>query len=433
MIRRRSIVTMLSAALTLAGCNRVDEGEPGANESGLGGRPSESAAAKSGDQHVEGEAEHADEVVLSADAIARYGVTVESAQTSRLQPTFVVPARIGFNAEAMAHVGSPLSGRIVDLKARLGEKVSAGDPLLIVESPALGAAQSDYLVKRTSAETAAPAVDLAKASWDRARSLFDTTQGVTLTDVQQREAEYKAATAALKAAQAEALAAENQLHLLGMPQEQVVALAASGEVNPRLTLVAPIAGEVVQREVTLGELVHPEREALLVLADMRTLWVLAEVPEARMSQVARGATAWINAGTLDTHHHDGVVSYVAPAVDPKTRTVTVRIVVECEDRSLKPGSFVQVEIVGTSAGGAEPPPVVAVPEQAIQTVEGRPAVFVPVAGEENTFATRAVVVGRKVGRMVPIVSGLKEGEAFVATGSFILKAELGKGSAEHSH
>src|SRR4029453_7633884 len=137
---------------------------------------------------------------------------------------------------------------------RLGSDVKPGDPLVVVESPELGVAQSDYLIKRTAAETKASPVDLAKAALDRAQNLYQSSQGITLTEVQRREAEHKAAIAALKSAQAEAIAAENHLHLLGMTQEQVEALAASGEVHPRFTIVAPIAGQVVQREVTLGEL-----------------------------------------------------------------------------------------------------------------------------------------------------------------------------------
>jgi len=95
--------------------------------------------------------------------------------------------------------------------------------------------------------------------------------------------------------------------------------------------------------------------------------------------------------------------------------------------------FAQVEIVATDPSGVEPTPVIAVPEEAVQTVEGGPAVFIPVLGEENTFAKRSVTVGRPVGGLVPIYSGLVEGEQFVAAGSFILKAELGKAGAEHDH
>jgi cobalt-zinc-cadmium efflux system membrane fusion protein len=76
---------------------------------------------------------------------------------------------------------------------------------------------------------------------------------------------------------------------------------------------------------------------------------------------------------------------------------------------------------------------VAVPDEAIQTVEGGPAIFVPVANEPNTFAKRAVTIGKPVGGLIPIYAGLVEGERFVIAGTFILKAELGKGSAAHEH
>jgi cobalt-zinc-cadmium efflux system membrane fusion protein len=84
-----------------------------------------------------------------------------------------------------------------------------------------------------------------------------------------------------------------------------------------------------------------------------------------------------------------------------------------------------------AAGGAEA--ILAVPDEAVQTVEGAPAVFVPVEGEENTFAKRPVTVGRPTAGMVRILSGLKEGEPVVVSGTFILKAELGKGEASHEH
>jgi cobalt-zinc-cadmium efflux system membrane fusion protein len=218
-----------------------------------------------------------------------------------------------------------------------------------------------------------------------------------------------------------------------MTQEAVEAVKTSGEVNPRFPIVAPIPGEVVEREVTLGELVSPEREKLLVIANVETLWVLADVPEAHLPEIALGAKTWINAGSLDPHKHEGAVSYVAPMIDPRTRTVSVRVAVECEDRSLKPGMFVQVEISSTDRNNPEPKPMVAVPEAAVQTVEGESAVFVPVPGEENTFTKRPVSIGKAVAGLVPVVSGLVEGESYVASGSFLLKADLGKAHAEHQH
>lgn len=372
---------------------------------------------------------HTDEVKLSADAIQRYGIKVEPAARHVLTPTLLAPARVSFNTEAMAHVGSPLRGRVVELKVRLGDAVKKGDALLVIESPELGQAQSDYLQKRSAVVTAGPAVDLARSAYDRAKALYDKSQGIALTEVQKREADYRATQAALMAAQTAATGAENTLHLLGMDQKAVETLAASGEVAPRFVITAPIAGQVLEREVTLGELVSPDKEALLVLANMETLWVLADVPEARLAEIAVGAKVRVTVGTGEGTAFAGAVAFISPAVDPSTRSAQVRIEVQDGHLALRPGMFARVEIESRSASGETAEPVLAVPDEAVQTVEGGPAVFVPVPGEENTFVKRAVKVGRAVGGMVPVRAGLKEGESVVVAGSFILKAELGKGSA----
>lgn len=377
---------------------------------------------------------HADEVRLTAEAIQRYGVKVETAATHALRPTFVCPARIAFNAEAMAHVGSPLRGRAVEIKVRLGDQVKRDQELITIESPELGEAQSDFLQKRTAAQSAGPQADLAKAAWDRARGLHEQSQGISLTEVQRREAEYKAAVAAQRAAESAANAAENRLHVLGMDQRTVEALVTSGEVAPRFVIRAPIEGRVVQREVTQGELVSPEREALVVLADARTLWVLADAPEGRLAEIAIGSPAWVSVGFLAGERLEAKVSFISPIVDPTTRTAQVRIDIPGGSGAgthLRPGMFARAEITAAASDGKDPAPVVAIPEEAVQSVEGGPAVFVPVEGEPNTYAKKAVIVGAAIGGFVPVLSGLKEGEAYVASGSFILKADLGKSAATH--
>ncbi len=438
-------ILALSLAASLTACKKHEEGD------GHDHTPKSQTVAKdqhsTGDGHDHGsgasEEAHADEVVLTGDAIERYGVKVAEAQLWLLKPTFVAPARVAFNTEAMAHVGSPLRGRAVEIKVRLGDHVKKDDPLVVVESPELGQAQADCLLKRSAAQATAPQVDLARAAWDRAKALLEGSQGISLTEVQKREAEYKAAVANVKAAEATALAAENALHLMGMDQEAVAALAASGEIAPRHTIRAAIPGQVVQREITLGELVSPDRESLMTIADTSTLWVLADVPEAKLAGVAAGAKAWVTTGTAfaagtsqSVAKFEGAVAFVSPLVDPTTRTAQVRIEVPSAalgDGAVRPGMFAQVEVVSDSPGGVAPFPQVAVPQEAVQIVEGGPALFVPVAGEPNTFQKRAITVGPAVGGLVPVFAGLAEGEKFVAAGSFILKADLGKSAAAHEH
>jgi cobalt-zinc-cadmium efflux system membrane fusion protein len=99
---------------------------------------------------------------------------------------------------------------------------------------------------------------------------------------------------------------------------------------------------------------------------------------------------------------------------------------------LRPGLFAQVELELSSIAGTAAEPVLAVPEDAVQTVEGREAVFIP-ADEPNTFTPVPLTLGRRVGHYYPVLSGLKEGDSYVAKGSFLLKAELGKEGAAHEH
>ena len=383
-----------------------------------------------------GEAEHANEVMLTSDAITRYGIKTQAAQLWVLRPTITAPARVGFNTEAMAHVGSPLRGRIAEVNVRVGDPVKVGQELAVIESTELGEAQADYLQRRVAVQTAGPAVDLSKVAWERAQGLYEKSQGISLTEVQRREAEHKVSIAALKAAESAGKAAANRLHMLGMNHDAIEALTTTGEVVPRYSIRAAINGVVVQREVTLGELVGPDREYLMVLADATKLWVLVDVPEAKLLRIHPGAKAWISVGSLSeaaSKRFEGSVAFISPFVDPTTRTAQVRIEVPMAELGLRPGMFAQAEIVEMDNGEQSPAPVVAVPEDAIQTVEGGPALFVPVAGEPNTYAKRAVTIGRAVGGLVPVFSGLVEGELFVVEGTFILKAELGKGAAAHEH
>ena len=317
LLTRLHLPAIAAAVMTLtllAGCKKHTEGDGHDH----GSKPPAKADEHAGHGHgsESGGAEgHADEVKLTAEAIERYGVKVQPAQLWALKPTFVAPARVGFNTEAMAHVGSPLRGRAVELKVRLGDTVKRGDALLVVESPELGEAQNDFFQKRIAAQSASPAVDLARVAWERAKALLEQSQGISLTEVQKREAEYKAAVASQRAAEAAVVGSENRLHLLGMSQASVEELAKTGEISPRYTVHAPIDGQVVQREVTLGELVSPDREALLVLADTSTLWVLADVPEARLHEIAVGAKSWVAVGTTGARRFEGQVAFVAPLVD----------------------------------------------------------------------------------------------------------------------
>jgi cobalt-zinc-cadmium efflux system membrane fusion protein len=403
-------------------------GDRGAAAKGGGKETAEATTQKSAAAE---EKEHAKptEVKLSKEAVEENEVKAEPVGKRVLVPTFEAPGRVAFDAEAMARIGAPLAGRVAEFKAKLGDAVHHGDALLVVESPDLGEAQSDYLQKRTALDAATAAVEPAKVAYERGKQLYDQNQGIALSELQKREAELKAARAGVRAAEAAAAGARNKLSLRGMDDAAVEALEKTGALTPRYVVRTPIDGQVIQCDVTLGQLVAPDKELALTVADMSRVWVLADVPEAEYARLKSGAKAVVTVAALPDERFEGVVKYIAPALDAASRTAQARVEVNNEHGLLRPGMFARCRIAEPAAATTAEP-VLAVPDEAVQRVEDETVVFVPVEGKEGEFAKREVKVGEAVGGWVPVREGLREGESVVTHGAEILKAQLAKPAAE---
>jgi len=337
------------------------------------------------------------------------------------------PALISFNQDAIAHVGTQVDGRISELKVRLGDMVATGDVLLIIDSMRLGELQGDFLQRKTAVDAAAATAGVARAAADRAERLMGE-KGISQGEWERRDGERKAAVGALKAAEAALTAAENYLRLSGMTSAEIDQLARSGRIQPRCSIRAPISGVITRRDVMLGEMVGPDRDALIVIANMDTMWALADVPENRLSEVQPGAAAAITIDALNARAFTGRVTHIAAEIDPRTRTA--RVLIELHDsEDLKAGMFAQAMFNGAATdepdGG-----VIAVPDSAVHQYEGRPSVFVALPGEPGTFSARPVTVGPASGTLVPVLAGLDEGAEVVVDGAFLIKAELAKGIME---
>ena len=255
----------------------------------------------------------------------------------------------------------------------------------------MGAAESDYLQRQTAVSTAAAAIRPLTEIFTRIKKLQAESQLVGITEVQEREIDLRKAEGALATAKAALTAAENKLHLLGMDEQAVARLLQTGQINPRYVVRSPLSGQVTERLVNRGELVKPDREKLLVVADTSTLWVWADVPESRAAEVAKGAAVEIKLTAGVERAFPGVIANIAPSIDPESRTLRVRIDVK-NNPALKPGMFAQVAFNG-SPPGESAETLLVVPQAAVQSIDGNSAVFVPVAGETNAFQVRKISTG----------------------------------------
>lgn len=196
----------------------------------------------------------------------------------------------------------------------------------------------------------------------------------------------------------------------------------TGSLN-RYEIRAPFDGIVVEKHIALGEAVK-EDASIFTLSDLSSVWAEIVVPAKDLNVVRVGEKVVVRATAFNSTA-EGQISYVGALLGQDTRTAKARVTLPNPKMAWRPGLFVNVNVV---SGETEVP--VSVLADAVQTVEDKPVVFVRV---KDGFTAQPVKLGRADGKRVEVIDGLAAGTAYAASGSFVLKAELGKGSAEHSH
>lgn len=315
-------------------------------------------------------------------------------------------------AVATARVG----GRIDRVVADYGARVSAGQPLAWIDSPELGAAQAGYLRAHSLAR-------LGEAEYDRARLLL-AGDAISRGELLRREADWRAA-------QAELAAAEQELHLLGLGQDDVARLVEGADPDHVYPVRAPIAGRVTAREAVAGRVVDADRE-LFTVAELDPLWLFVQVFEKDLRGVRVGDEVTL---TCEAHPEDrfhGRIDFVGQVLDPHSRTARARAVIDNPHGDLKPGMFVYATIHGAPDGDERP----VLPRAAVTSIDGRDVVFVPVAPDApgtHAFEARPVLLGAPLDGEVEVVAGVEPGERVAVAGVFLLKSELLKGRLEGHH
>jgi cobalt-zinc-cadmium efflux system membrane fusion protein len=350
------------------------------------------------------------EAVLTLDSSAA-ARTVELARVERrrLGGTIDVTATIEADANRVAHITSRIPARVVKLLADPGAQVTAGQPLVVLNSVELGKAKTDYL-KARSLES------IADQHLRREQGLYEQKIAAR-KDVLEARAAHDTALAQLQASR-------ETLSLL-IPADELGRLSWSGNGHPlsEFTLSSPIAGTLVRRDLTIGTLIDADSSPMTVI-DLDQVWVIANIFEHDLAGVGLGAPARVTVEAYPDQHFDGTVRYIADTVDRETRTVKARIEVRNLDHQLKPGMFARAAIE-SARGGRE---LLVAPESAIYEVGGRKVAFVALGA--NRFVAHDVVVGSARGGAVEVISGLREGDNLVTRGGVTLKALLLKGAAK---
>lgn len=340
-----------------------------------------------------------DPLVVTADAELAGRIEIAALGVSEVRELLRVPGRVEADENRMARIGAPVNGRITDLQATVGQEVRRGAVLATINSTELSSSQLAFLKAQSQRE-------LAARSAARAKQLFDADV-IGTAELQRRQSE-------LTMAEAELGAAADQLKVLGMPVSAVNRLAETRSINSLSQIVATVSGTVIERKVTEGQVVQPADPVFLV-ADLSSLWVLAEIPEQNAGSIRVGEDVAVEIAALPGRTVNGRLTFVSPVVNPQTRTVQVRLDLPNSQREYKPDMLASVLIQG------KPQQRPTVPDEAVVREENRDYVFVRTA--DNTFRLRAVQLGIEYqGRRV-VESGVRDGEMVVVGGAFHLNNE----------
>jgi cobalt-zinc-cadmium efflux system membrane fusion protein len=331
--------------------------------------------------------------------------TVNQDQMTHLQVVTVEPTvlkrvlrltgSVAYNSFETTPVITQIGGPVSRVLAYPGEQVSVRQPLLYVSSP-------DYAQLRTNYLKARDALSLAQKNYERSLDLY-AHHAISQADLLTAES-------VRNQAQADLQFAEQALRILGLKPE----IAVASPVSPEIPVLAPISGEVVERLVAPGQVIQAGATQVFTISNMKTVWVLINVYESNLAYIREGEPVTIQTDAYTDVFH-GRISYVAPSLDPDTRTLQVRIVTPNPGQKLKKDMYVTATV---EAGGIRN--ALAVPDTAVlRTAENQPFVYVAVGA--NQFAQRVVSIGESENGKTQIASGLKPGERVAADGSLFLQ------------
>lgn len=357
------IIGILIIGLTLAACKAA---------------PEKAAASPSAEEKAPAA------VTLTPEAVKTAAIVVVEAGFLPAVRTIHAPGEIIFNPKKLAHVTARTSGRIERLFAYQGERIREGQTLLLFYSRDFLSLQADLLqalerFKRLEAEPTEQAV---------ARSLLDSVR--------------------------------NRLRLLDVTDEDLAGIEKTGIIEPLLPVRAPLTGSILESLAIAGDFVEFGVD-LFRVADLSTVWADIHIFEKDLASVGPGTEAVIRVGAYPGQDFKGRLFQIGNSVDEKTRTVAGRVELVNADGRLKPGMYVEAELLSSKGGR-----ILCVPAAAVQDFKNIKIVFVKTG--ENTFARREVETGISLDGFVEILNGLKDKEPVVAGGSFFLKSEILKKS-----
>lgn len=427
------------------------------------GKDSAAIEAKHGDEHGEGEK---NEIELSAETLAAAKIETAEVIEQAIGAKLRVAGTVEANQQELQQATPLVSGRVERVTVALGDRVKRGQVLAVISSPQIAQmhgklheaqtklalaernlARVQQAENRAAVLAAKAKLDEAEATLKRTRRLIELGAGAgkdlvaAETAYQTAKAEYEfqgnialnreiqEARAEVETTRVDVAHIRDEMQALGAPVRETEK-GDHHEDTSLITLRSPISGTVTERLVNAGAGIEAGKP-LFTIANLATLWVIANTPENQLINLRVGASALVRASALGEGSITGRIDYIDPRLNEETRTAGVRVEIKNQGERLKTGMFVEVEFQANETAKTEKELVM--PEAAIQRLGDRTVVFITEESEPGHFKVRDVEIGSESGGMRRILSGIKAGERVVTKGSFTLKSQLQKSELGEGH
>lgn len=326
---------------------------------------------------------------------------------SQSHQALTLAGKVAYGEDRYSRISSPLQGRVVEVRAHLGDRVKAGAVLLVIDSPDIAQAYSEYVKEDSELQYATRAHELAKDLYEN--------KAMPLKDLKQAENE-------LIKARAEFRRAKERLLSLRVPAEELNKPLDKQKITSRFEMKSPLTGTVVERAVTPGQSVGGDpSQVLFTVADLDMLQVMADLYERDLSLVREGQFAKVSVEAYPGVDFPATLAAIGDIVDPASRTIKVRAWVNNEAHKLKPEMFARLHLeVGDAAQ------FVVVPREAVLEMDGKQ--FVYVVDNQNRYIKQEVKVASISPDQVRIIEGLTPGQRIVTKGAVLIKGQEVKGS-----
>ncbi len=328
------------------------------------------------------------------------------ADYSQVNSELTLAGKVAYGEDRYSKISSPLQGRVLEVRVKLGDRVKAGDVLLLIDSPDITAAYSEFVKEASDLQYATRAYELAKDLYEN--------KALPLKDLKQAENDLIKARAGFRRA-------KERLLSLKVPAAELEKPLAEQTISSRFELKSPLSGTVVERTVTPGQSVGGDpTQVLFTVADLDTLQVVADVYERDLDLVKVGQVATVTVEAYPGIGFPAALASIGDVVDPITRTIKVRGWASNEQHKLKPEMFARLHI---QIGDAKP--FLAIPKEAVLEEDGKEFIYVVEAG--GRFVKRQVKVATASVDQVRVLEGLTPGERIVTKGAILIKSEEAKG------